>query len=84
MKNKNIFSIESKAQRFQNYINNKIIIPPEFCICGNKKLTLNIYISNKKNGFCFRCTRHRCKKIYNVTKGSFFEEYKQKPIEENN
>ena len=34
------------------------------------------------NGFCFQCIRHRYKKIYNFTKGSFFDEYKQKHIEE--
>lgn len=74
--------MENRNQKNEYYINKKLIIPPEQCICRNKRINVNKFTRNKNNGFCFRCTRKTCKKIIPLTKGSFFEEYKLKSISE--
>ena len=68
--------------QIQYYISKKFIIPPVKYSCLNKSISLNKFNKNKNNGYCFRCTRKQCKKIYPLTKDSFFEEFKQKSIKE--
>ena len=66
--------MEIRNQDIEYYLNKKVIIPPDQRKCGNKRIILNKFNRNKKNRFCFRCTRKTCKKKYSNTKGIFFEE----------
>jgi len=44
-------------------------------------IDLNFFERYKINPFCFRCTRHQCKKIYPLLNNIFFKDFKKSPIE---
>ena len=68
--------MEQRKKFIEDFILKNQIIPPNMCICGNKKLSLQIFKNNKTDGFCFRCLKKACKKIYNIRNNSFYEKFK--------
>ena len=74
--------MEDKKEIYQKYIDKHYIKAPEQCQCGNKKLALSKNNRVKNLGYCFRCTRKNCKKIYSLFNNSFFEEFKSFQLKE--
>ena len=68
--------MEDKKELYQKYLDKHYIKAPEQCQCGNKKLSLSKNNRVKTLGYCFRCTRKNCKKIYSIFNNSFFEDFK--------
>lgn len=59
-------------KEFIYYINQKYINRSEVCSYGNINIYLNKYNKYKKNPFCFRYTKRKCRKIYPLLDNSFF------------
>lgn len=68
--------MEIEKQKIQHAINKNYLFPPEICKCGSKKFSINKLSGNIKTKFCFRCTKHNCKKIYPLRQNSFYEKFK--------
>lgn len=49
--------MENLNNKLLYYNENHFINPPEICLCGNKKITLNKLRKNKINRFFFRNTK---------------------------
>lgn len=41
-----------------------------------KKFSINKLSGNIKTKFCFRCTKHNCKRIYPLRQNSFYDKFK--------
>ena len=63
-------------QVYKNIFEKKYLNPPDKCQCGNKKLILSKNNRIKTLGYCFRCTKKNCKKVYSLYNNSFFEDFK--------
>ena len=71
--------MEDQYQYLQTIIK-KYLFPPSNCSCGNNKFSLGKLNRKVNNKFCFRCTRKNCKKIFALTKNSFYDKFKYFPI----
>ena len=69
-------------QVYQKLLEKKYLNPPDKCQCGNKKLILSKNNRIKTLGYCFRCPKKNCKKIYSLYNNSFFEDFKNIQIKD--
>ena len=72
--------MEGLNDHINYFVEKHFINPPDFCICGNRKITLNKFRKNKINPYCFRCTKKICKKIYTLLEKSFFSDFNKTPL----
>ena len=68
--------MEIEKQKIQHSINENYLFPPEICTWGSKKFSINKLNGNSKTKFCFRCTKHNCKKIYPLRQNCFYDNFK--------